>query len=72
MFENITCNASPRLFFVTGFKGATIDRIRVANSVFKGTTAPEVIENAGKIELDNVTIIPAIKTRSRNSRVVHE
>jgi unsaturated rhamnogalacturonyl hydrolase len=69
VIENITCNASPRLFFVTGFKGATIDRIRVANSVFKGATASEVIENAGKIELDNVTIIPATRIRSLNSRV---
>jgi polygalacturonase len=70
VIENVTSQASPRLFFINGFKGATIDRIRVANSVFHNVTASEVIENTGKIELENVTIEPKNKTRSRNSRLL--
>jgi unsaturated rhamnogalacturonyl hydrolase len=68
--ENVTSQASPRLFFLNGFQGATIDRIRVANSVFHNVTATEVIDHAGKIELENVTIEPKSKTRSRNSRIL--
>ena len=70
VIENITSQASPRLFFINGFKGATIDRIRIANSVFHNVTAPEVIDNAGKIELYNVKIEQESRTRSRGSRLL--
>jgi unsaturated rhamnogalacturonyl hydrolase len=66
--ENVTAKTTPRLFFITGFKGATIDNIRIANSKFLGLTATELVEYAGKIILDNVTIEPAKKVRSLSSR----
>jgi unsaturated rhamnogalacturonyl hydrolase len=72
VIENIISHSSPRIFFINGFKGATIDRIRVANSTFSNVVAAEVIENAGRIEMDNVTIKPAKKVRSRSSRLLVE
>ncbi len=66
--ENVTSRSSPRIFFITGFEGATIDRIRVANSTFRGVEAAEVIVHAGKIELDHVTVEPAKLPRSLSSR----
>jgi unsaturated rhamnogalacturonyl hydrolase len=72
VIENATSRSCPRIFFLTGFKGATIDRIRIANSTFLGVEAAEVLEYVGKIELDNVTILPAKKTRSRSSRQLVE
>ncbi len=68
MIEDVTCKSTPRLFFVTGFEGATIDGIRVANSTIQGVETAEVIVNAGRIELDNVTIEPARRPRSLSSR----
>ncbi len=66
--ENVVSNASPRLFFITGFKGATIENIRIANSKFSGVTDTEVIEYTGKVLLENVTIEPAKKAKSLSSR----
>jgi unsaturated rhamnogalacturonyl hydrolase len=68
VIENVTSRSCPRLFFIQGFEGATIDRIRVANSTFMGVEAAEVVEHAGRIELENVTIVPAALARSRSSR----
>lgn len=70
--DNIISNSSPRLFFITGFKGATIDNIKVTNSKFLNVTATEVMEYAGKVELDNVEIIPAKKVKSLSSRQLVE
>ena len=66
--DNVTAKLTPRLFFITGFKGATIDNIFLSNSKFSGLTATEVVHNAGKITLDNVTIEPAKKVKSLSSR----
>jgi len=66
--DNITGKSSPRVFFITGFEGATIDNIRVANSTIKGVETAEVIVHAGKIELDHVTVEPAKLPRSLSSR----
>ncbi len=68
LIENVTSRSTPRLFFIQGFEGATIDRIRVANSAFSGLEAPEVIQHAGRIELDHVTAVPARPARSLSSR----
>jgi unsaturated rhamnogalacturonyl hydrolase len=72
VIENVTARSCPRMFWLTGFKGATIDRICVANSSFSGVDSAEVMEYVGKIELDNVTMEPAKKTRSRSSRILTE
>ena len=66
--ENVESNASPRLFFIKGFDRATIDGIRVSNSIFHNVTATEVVQHAGRIELDNVTIESKDKVRSMSSR----
>lgn len=66
--ENIVSNNSPRLFFINGFEGATIDNINVSDSKFYNVTATEVIEHAGKINLNNVTVEPAQKVKSQSSR----
>ncbi len=72
VIENVTCQSSPRVFFINGFPGATIDRIRVANSTIAGVEATEVVQGAGRIELENVTIRPAKKVRSLSSRQLGE
>jgi unsaturated rhamnogalacturonyl hydrolase len=68
VIENVTTRAAPRLFYILGFEGATIEGIRVANSHIENVTATSIIEHAGKIELDNVTILPVERPRSLNSR----
>jgi len=69
VLENVKASAAPRLFFIQGFEGATIDGIRAANSEIVGATATEVIEHAGHIELDHVTLLPETRARSASSRV---
>jgi unsaturated rhamnogalacturonyl hydrolase len=66
--ENVTAKKSPRLFYIQGFEAATIDGIHVRNSDLSGVTATEVVEHAGKIELDHVRIAPEVKPRSQSSR----
>jgi polygalacturonase len=66
--ENVTAKEIPRIFFINGFKAATIDNIHVSDCKLYGLKAPEVIEYAGKIVLDNVMAEPAEKVRSMSSR----
>jgi polygalacturonase len=66
--DRVTVLSSPRVFFITGFAGATIDGIRVSNSILHGLSAPEIVEHAGRIELDSVEIIPAARPHSLSSR----
>ncbi len=68
VIENVVTQQSPRLFYILGFEGATIDGIKVKNSQIINVTATEVIEHAGKIELDRVTVTPANRPRSLSSR----
>lgn len=53
--ENITSEDSPRVLMVRGFKGATIEGIRIINSSFSGLKNPDIVDHAGKIEMINVT-----------------
>ena len=66
--ENVTGNSTPRLFYIVGFDGVTIEDIRIANSSFSGVESTEVINHAGRIELDHVTIEPKVKPASLSSR----
>lgn len=66
--ENVRAEKSPRLFYIAGFEAATIDGIYVEDTQILGATATEVIEHAGRIELSNVTLTPAVKPRSLSSR----
>jgi polygalacturonase len=66
--DRITVESTPRVFFIAGFPGATIDRIRVSRSTIAGLSAPERVDHAGRIELDQVDLIPAQSEVSRSSR----
>jgi unsaturated rhamnogalacturonyl hydrolase len=66
-FDHITSEHSPRVLWIAGFKGATIDGIRIRDSQFRGVETAEVVSGAGRIEFHNVTVEPAQKGRSRNS-----
>lgn len=70
--ENVVAENSPRLFYIAGLERATIDAIRVKNTRILAATAAEVIEHAGRIELENVVITPAVRTRSASSRQLVE
>ncbi|QDU56546.1 pectinesterase family protein [Aeoliella mucimassa] len=56
--QNVTSTASPRVMYVRGYEGAIIDNIRFANCEFAGISATEVIEHAGSISMEHVTIRP--------------
>ena len=65
--ENITSVASPRVLFIRGFAGAVIEDIRIADSTFRGVTAPDVVEQAGAISFVRTTTVPAKRAPSLNS-----
>jgi unsaturated rhamnogalacturonyl hydrolase len=66
--ENVTSRASPRVFYVIGFPGATIDDIHLSNCTFAGVQTAELVQHAGHITMDNVTIEPATKVTSLSTR----
>jgi unsaturated rhamnogalacturonyl hydrolase len=66
--DHVDTTSSPRIFFITGFGGATIDNIEISHSTIGGVTSPEVIEHAGRIVLDDVSVTPAQGARSLSSR----
>jgi polygalacturonase len=68
--DQITVQSTPRVLFIAGFPGATIDRIRLSRSTIAGLSAPERVDHAGRIEYDQVDLIPAQAEVSRSSRRV--
>ncbi len=65
--ENVNSKSSPRVMWVVGFPGVTIDDIRFRNCTFRGVEAAEVLNSAGSFSFENVTIEPAKRGRSLNS-----
>lgn len=65
--DNVTSTSSPRVMWIVGFEGTTIENIRFKNCTFRGVEATEVVSHAGAISFNNVTIEPAKKGRSLNS-----
>ena len=65
--DRITSSGSPRILYIRGFPGAVIENIRIRNSEFNNVTETEVVEHAGTITFDHVTIHPAQSVPSRNS-----
>ncbi|MGH8017109.1 MAG: hypothetical protein ACREIA_02280 [Opitutaceae bacterium] len=63
----MTSSASPRVMYIAGFEGAAIDNIRFIDCTFSGVTETEVLQHAGAVTFNNVTIVPAEKARSLNS-----
>jgi len=68
VMENVNSASAPRIFFIQGYAGAVIDEIRLTNCSFTGMSASEVIQHAGRIVMENVTIEPAQKVVSLHSR----
>jgi unsaturated rhamnogalacturonyl hydrolase len=66
--EDVVAEKSPRLFFIAGLPAATIDGLHVKNTQILNATASDVIEHVRRIELDNVSVTPALETRSLSSR----
>ena len=67
LMEDITSSAAPRVFFIRGFEGALVDDIVVRDCDFSGITETEVIEHAGAIRMENVTVTPEKRAASRNT-----
>lgn len=65
--ERVRSRGSPRVLFVRGYAGAVIDDLQIRDSRFEGLTASDVVEHAGRISWERVTLIPASAPRSRNS-----
>ncbi len=68
VLENVTSRASPRVMWVMGFAGAVIEDVRFADCAFRGVREAEVLQDAGSISFNHVTIEPAVKGPSRSSR----
>jgi unsaturated rhamnogalacturonyl hydrolase len=68
VIDDVVTRESPRLFYIQGFPGATIDGIKVSDSQILNVTATEVLENAGRIELQRVKVVPKDLPRSKSSR----
>ncbi|MDE3084404.1 MAG: glycoside hydrolase family 28 protein, partial [Verrucomicrobiota bacterium] len=66
--EKVTVRSTPRIMWIVGFKGATIDDIRFANCNFSGVLTSEVVQYAGRITLENVFIHPAQEIHGLDSR----
>ncbi|HEV7747145.1 MAG TPA: glycoside hydrolase family 28 protein [Pyrinomonadaceae bacterium] len=65
--ERVESISSPRVMWVVGFPGVTIDDVRFSDCTFRGVEAAEVMNHAGSVSFKNVTIEPAKKNRSVNS-----
>lgn len=65
--DHITSSASPRVMYIRGFPGAIVENIRINDSTFSNVTETEVVQHAGTITLNRVTITPAKAIRSLNT-----
>lgn len=70
--DHVTSRSSPRVMWITGFAGALIDGVRFIDCTFLAVQTAEVLQHAGSITFNNVTIEPATKARSLNSRPNNE
>jgi unsaturated rhamnogalacturonyl hydrolase len=68
VIDDVTSSGSPRVLYIRGFEGAVIDNIRISNSTFNGVTATDVVQHAGTITFQNVSIIPEKIAPGLNSR----
>ena len=66
--ENVRSQSSPRVMWIVGYPGAVIDGVRFRNCVFRGVETAEMLSHAGSVLFDKVTIEPAKKGRSLDSR----
>jgi unsaturated rhamnogalacturonyl hydrolase len=54
--------------YLVSFAGAVIDDLRFINCTFRGLSMSDVVQHAGSISFKDVTLEPAKKSRSLNSR----
>jgi polygalacturonase len=66
--EKVNSAASPRVMWIVSFPGSVIEDVRFIDCVFRGVEATEVLQNVGSISFKNITIEPAKKGPTRNSR----
>lgn len=65
--ERVESTSSPRVMWVVGFPGVTIEDVRFSDCTFRGVDSAEVMNHAGAVSFKNVTIEPAKKNRGVNS-----
>ncbi len=65
--QDVRSASSPRVLWVAGFPGATIDGLRFRDCTFRGVETAEVLSGVGDIVFHNVTIEPAAKSKALNS-----
>lgn len=65
--DRVQSTSSPRVTWIVGFPGVTIENVNFSNCTFRGVDAAEVMNHAGSVSFRNVTIEPAKKNRSSNS-----
>lgn len=61
--DSITSADSPRVRYIRGFEGATIDDIRIADSTFRGLTHSEVVEHASEVKMERVSLEQKFPTK---------
>jgi polygalacturonase len=66
--ERVVSSASPRVMWIVTFPGSIIEDIRFVDCTFRGVEATEVLQNVGSVSFKNITIEPAKKSRTINSR----
>ena len=65
--QNVRSASSPRVLYILGFPGATIDGIRFRDCTFRGVETAEVVSGAGDLSFRNVTIEPAQRPKALNT-----
>lgn len=65
--DRVTSQGSPRVLWVAGFEGATIDDIRLTDCAFNNVTETDLVRHAGRITFTRTSVEPARKARSLNS-----
>ena len=65
--ERVHSISSPRVMWVVGFPGVTIENVRFRDCIFRGVDSAEVMNHAGSVSFRNVMIEPVHKSRSINS-----
>ena len=68
VLQNVKSAASPRVMWIVSFPGSVIEDVRFIDCTFRGVEATEVLQNVGSISFKNITIEPAKKSPTRNSR----
>ncbi|HEY9153865.1 MAG TPA: glycosyl hydrolase family 28 protein, partial [Opitutaceae bacterium] len=66
--EQVTGEHVPRVLWIDAFPAATVDNITFRDCTFRGLDAAELVANAGRITFDHVSIEPAHRHDSLNSR----